>query len=84
MLSNVELAMIDVLSDRRKPLTLNEIVEEIRQRDPNILSGKTPVNSLYSIIYRREKRRVESNESPLFSKKIEHGVVLYFLAKKNV
>lgn len=79
--SNVEGLMVEVLKKKEMPMSLGEIVDEIRKLDPSSLTGKTPRNSLYSIIYRREKRRIDDGEKPIFRTIEERREVLYFLNK---
>lgn len=64
--SNLEAMMTEVLRDKKKSLSLGEIVSEIEKIYPNSFSGQTPTNSLYSIIYKREKRRIKNGNQPLF------------------
>ena len=64
--SDLEAMMVDVLKKKKKALSLGEVVGEIEKIEPNAFTGKTPTNSLYSIIYRREKRRVENGVQPFF------------------
>lgn len=80
-LSVTEDLMVSVLKKQRKPLRLREIVDEIRRLDPSVLDGKSPVNSLYSIIYRREKRRKEAGGKTLFRVTQEWNEVYYSLNK---
>ena len=71
--SSVEQLMVDVLDQVDKSLTLIEIVEEMLQMNSSIFTGKTPRNSLYSVLYRREKRRKEMGHQSLFIKTIIKG-----------
>jgi|GEM_PF-5410271 len=48
--------IIEALKRTKKPLTLLELVTEIRKTNPKILKGQTPTNTLYSAIYRAEKK----------------------------
>ncbi len=65
---NLERLMMRVLLEKQGegPLSLNEIVTEIRRLIPDALPGKSPSKSLYSTIYRREKRRKERGLTPAF------------------
>jgi hypothetical protein len=81
--SDAEDLMIEVLTQMDKPLTLTEIVKEIHKVSPNVLTGKSPRNSLYSIIYRREKRRIETGVPTLFDTFTERRDVLYTLRNFN-
>jgi hypothetical protein len=80
-LSITEELMVSVLKKQRKPLRLPEIVDEIRRLNPSVLDGKSPRNSLYSIVYRRERRRVERGEKALFLITQERNEVYYSLNK---
>lgn len=64
--SDLETLMIQVLKLQKRALSLSEIVIEIEKISPYAFSGNTPTNSLYSIIYRREKRRSTKGQPPLF------------------
>lgn len=77
--SKAEELMIEVLKEYKDGMSLFGIVQEILQKDPECLVGKTPINSLYSIVYRKEKRRVENGELPLFEKVVFHRETLYKL-----
>ena len=65
---NLEWLMVEVLlkTPDHSPLSIHEIVAEIKKIAPQVLSGKTPSKSLYSVIYRREKRRREFAEPNAF------------------
>lgn len=77
--SGIEELMVEILKNKNSPMSLGEIVDEIKTLSPTALAGKTPRNSLYSIIYRREKRRVDAGENPLFKTFEERREVLYLL-----
>lgn len=77
--SNAEELMVTILRKKRRPMSLNEIIEEIQAIDPTALTGRTPRNSLYSVVYRRERRRAEHGERPLFKTIVERREVLYSL-----
>lgn len=79
-----EKLMVDVLRDADKSLTLDEIVEQILHRNPTALSGKTPKNSLYSVVYRREKRRKERGLPALFKTIIRGGARYYSINPKGL
>ena len=81
--SRNEQLMIEVLESSSEPLNLNEIVEEINKLDKNCLTGKSPSKSLYSIIYRREKRRSLNNEEPMFIVNTRGGAKYYSIKKVN-
>ncbi|WGL99839.1 HTH domain-containing protein (plasmid) [Arsenophonus sp. aPb] len=80
--SRNEQLMIKVLESSKEPLNLNEIVEAINILDKNCLVGKSPSKSLYSIIYRREKRRSLNNEKPIFIVSTRGGAKYYSINKK--
>lgn len=65
---NLEWLTVEVLLEtpNHSPLSIHEIVAEIKKIAPRALSGKTPNKSLYSVIYRREKRRREFEEPNAF------------------
>lgn len=80
--SPVEELMIEVLSKSPEPLTLVEIVQRIRRIDSQILSGKTPTNSLYSVLFRRESRRKKAGVPEFFVKDTKYRVIRYSLNKR--
>ncbi len=71
--------MVEVLKEHNHGLALHQIVKEIRKIEPDCLRGETPVNSLYSIVYRKEKKRIKAGEKPLFKKYGVHRNILYKL-----
>ena len=77
--SNLEELMVEILKKKKKPLTLVEVVEQISKTSPEAFTGKTPSKSLYSIIYRREKLRIEKGQQPVFLKDTEQKETLYSL-----
>ncbi|PMG87338.1 hypothetical protein BCU81_10585 [Vibrio breoganii] len=76
--------MVDVLAESKQALTLDEIVSEILSRNPSALTGKTPRNSLYSVVYRREKRREERGLQALFNTTTRGGATYYSLNPKGL
>lgn len=80
--SNIEELMVSVLK-KHKALSLQEIVVLLGKSGEVPFTGKTPSNSLFSIIYRREKRREDSNVPKLFSKEVVKGRSLYSLNPEN-
>lgn len=80
--SNLESLMIGALK-KQKELSLPEIVQKILIGSPQAFTGKTPTNSLYSIIYRREKSRIEGGNPALFLTKKVRNITLYSLNPKN-
>jgi hypothetical protein len=82
--STSEQLMVDVLAESKQALTLDEIVSEITSRNPSALTGKTPRNSLYSVIYRREKRREERGLHALFKTTTRGGATYYSLNPKGL
>lgn len=65
---SLEQLMIEVLlkNPDHGPLSVHEIVQGMKRLAPQVLPGKTPNKSLYSVIYRREKRREEFGEPNAF------------------
>ncbi|MEJ2793166.1 hypothetical protein WAE56_07090 [Iodobacter sp. LRB] len=80
--SNIEELMVKVLK-KHKALSLQEIVDFLGKSEDVPFTGKTPSNSLFSIIYRREKRREDGNVPKLFLKEIVKGRSLYSLNPEN-
>lgn len=83
-ISTTEQLMVDVLNKATQDLTLDEIVNEILKLKPSALKGKTPKNSLYSVIYRREKRRVELGIDKIFITFVRGGATYYSLNSNNL
>jgi hypothetical protein len=81
--SSVEQVMVNVLDKAGKPLALNEIVEKMLHMNPFIFKGKTPKNSLYSVLYRRGKRREEMGYQPLFLKTKSGNATFYKINPKG-
>lgn len=77
--SDLEMLMVQVLKEKKQALSLSEIAPEISKIDKAIFSGKTPAKSLYSVIYRREKKRIELGLEPLFKKEMCRRDVLFSL-----
>ena len=77
--SDLEALMVLVLKEKKRALSLSEIAPEISKIDKAIFSGKTPAKSLYSVIYRREKKRIELGLDPLFKKEMCRRDVLFSL-----
>lgn len=80
--SNLEKLMVEILK-KEKELRLSEIVEKIINIYPDAFTGQTPTNSLYSIIYRKEKNRCEKEMPTLFVTKKVRRAVIYSLNPKN-
>lgn len=80
--SAIESLMIKVLETSNEPLTLLELVAKIREIDASVLAGKKPINSLYSILFRREKKRRDSGHPELFLKDNRYRVTRYSLNKR--
>ncbi|WP_312312065.1 hypothetical protein [Atlantibacter sp.] len=75
--SDLEALMFSSLKEN-KELSVREVVQHIIKINPNIFNGKTPRNSLYSVIYRRERKRIANGMEPLFiTKKIRNEIVYY-------
>ncbi|MGZ4953535.1 MAG: hypothetical protein ACXV8Q_00365 [Methylobacter sp.] len=77
--SLLEELMMDILQRHKTPMRLADIVATIKAEHPEATTGKTPVNSLYSIIYRTEKRRQERGQEVLFIKEYIKGDCFYSL-----
>ncbi len=77
--SDLEALMVMALEKRKEPLSLSEIVFEIEKMQPQVFTGQTPTNSLYSIIYRRERRRVENGCLPRFLVDRYRNISIYSL-----
>lgn len=77
--SDLEALTIQVLRNKNESLSLSEIVSEIEKMDPYAFTGKMPTNSLYSIICRREKRRIKNGNNPLFLIKKDRRYSIYSL-----
>jgi len=75
--------MIQILNLSKDPISLTQIAKEIELSDPTILSGKTPRSSLYSIVYRREKRRELAGISRLFSQQVIHKEIFFSLQSQH-
>ena len=78
-ISTTEQYLVEVLRKSEKELSIHEIIDRIRNINPNILSGKTPHKSLYSIIYKREKQRLERGQPPLLNVTKRGGASYYSL-----
>ncbi|EGR1136740.1 hypothetical protein FXE61_07315 [Vibrio cholerae] len=81
-MSRNEQLMFQVLESAMQPLNLTEIVNAIKAIDNTSLAGKTPDKSLYSIIYRREKRRKENGQPPMFIVNKRGGTQYYSINKE--
>lgn len=77
--SRAEELMAEILAKRKTPMTLGEIVDAILRQDPTVLGGATPEKSMYSIVFRREKRRKANRMPLLFRRTKERGSILYQL-----
>ena len=80
--SELEPLMVEVLKRKRRPLSLREVVYEIAKVAPEQFTGSTPRNSLYSVIYRREKRRIALNQEVQFLRKSCRGEILFSINPK--
>lgn len=65
--NSLENLAIRVLKRSKNPLTLHQMVDEIKKIDPSVLRGKSPSKSLYSVIYRKEKEREKEGIKNVFS-----------------
>lgn len=78
-MSPTEQFMIEALTESEHPLSLAELVEKIQKKDPDLLQGATPKKSLYSMIYRREKRRRDLGLTQKFKTSVKSRVSFYEL-----
>lgn len=84
-LSNIETLAVRVLRESGMALTVGEIAKGITSINPDVLRGKTPTNSLYSVLYRKEKQRESAGEKALFVKFKKSSVLFYELnAEKSI
>lgn len=79
--SSYESAIIQILKESRKPLTMRETVSRMIDKELVIVRGDTPEKSLYSIIYKKESLREFRGESKMFNKTKDDGIVRYNLNK---
>ncbi len=63
--SQLEKLLVEILEEAENALTLREIAVRMEKKSPGTFLGETPVNSLYSVISRREKRREQRGHQPL-------------------
>jgi HB1, ASXL, restriction endonuclease HTH domain len=77
--SHLKELMVRVLTDSQRPMPLSEITRAIKSSFPEAMTGKTPEKSLYSVVYRSEKRRIEKKLEPLFIKEYVKGDCFYSL-----
>jgi hypothetical protein len=77
--SKLEDLMSSVLRKSKSSLTLHEIVERISKVEPNIFTGASPKNSLYSILYRKEQKRTLANHETRFIKEKHRNLLVYKL-----
>lgn len=75
----LEPLMVAVLKKSRRPMSLLEVVAEIQALKPDVFVGKTPKNSLYSIIYRHEQKRATAGLPTRFLRASSNSVTLYTL-----
>lgn len=81
--SKLEKLLVEILEETDSALTLNEIVKKIEEKHPGTFSGKTPSNSLYSVIYRRENRRKQRGHEPLL-KTVKEGRSVYYTLNETL
>ncbi|KAA5951120.1 MULTISPECIES: HTH domain-containing protein [unclassified Pantoea] len=81
--SDLEKIAIKILKRNKEPLSLLHLFEKIHQKYPLLLSGQTPQNTLYAMIYKREKRRVMDGEAAIFIRHNE-GRSVYYTLTDNV
>lgn len=73
--------MLQVLSKTKRPMNCSELVAGIRALDLDALGGSSPEKSLYSIIYRRELKRIAQGEKPLFATALNNRNLFYRINK---
>lgn len=76
-----EKAIIAVLKQARKPLTIREILDILLEKHLIKSSGKTPDKTLYAIIRRRNERAAAKGEKSPFNRIKRHISVSYTLNK---
>ncbi len=69
-----------VLRRARKPLPISELVDRMLREEHVAPSGRTPKNSLYSIILRTNRRLVSQGKRPQFLVHRKGRRVFYTLA----
>ncbi len=60
-------------------MSLKEVITQIRKLDSDAFQGKTPEKSLYSVIYRRERKREKLQKTSAFIIERRYGATLYKL-----
>lgn len=65
--------IVKVLEKSKEPLKISEITQEIIKKKLVMPKGKTPENTIYSIIHQDSARRAEKGLKPIF-KKVSRGV----------
>jgi HB1, ASXL, restriction endonuclease HTH domain len=80
--STYESAAIEVLSRAKQPLPISAISRQIVEQELVEVRGKTPDRSLYSILYRKDRKREQSGQKPLFRRITDGRNVLYALNRK--
>ncbi len=63
-------------------LSIQDVVNAIVRDNPDAFTGTTPRNSLYSIVYRLEKKRLANKGSTRFNRIKKNGVYFYSLNNK--
>lgn len=82
--SDLEEGVVAVLSKARSPLPLTEILRRMEDYGCTMPAGKTPSRSLYSTLFRRERRRKEAGVPALFKWQVASDRVLHLsLARGN-
>jgi len=75
--SQLEKLLVEILEESDSALTFQEIARKIEEKEPGTFTGKTPANSLYSVMYRRENRRKQRGHEPLL-KAVKEGRSVYY------
>lgn len=75
-------AAITVLTKESRPLSLQEITEKILSQGLVASQGKTPQNTLSAAIVRKDKRRSQLGELPIFRKIVKGKKITFDLYKQ--
>lgn len=80
--SKIEVLAVEAILEFNGIASIDAIVEYIKIKDASILNSKTPKNSVYGVIYKREKRRKAIGAEKLFQSRLidEH---IYFSLSAN-
>lgn len=79
--TRTEELVFEVLKKSKEPLLISEIVQKVRKISDTHLVGNTPEKSLYSMLYRSEKKRLDNGERERFRKTKRGNQILLELNK---